>query len=102
MRNLETQLGEKQESVHCIAMLIPHINFINKPTVSKEYPANTTQTGSLMFGVEESSEDCGLGRITSQGQSREFSGFLTPCLAPPCKLLGPKSEWHQKWDEFIH
>jgi hypothetical protein len=28
--------------------------------------------------------------------------LLTPCLAPPCRLLGPKSEWHQKWDEFIH
>jgi hypothetical protein len=60
MRNPETHLGEKQ-CVHCIAMRIPHINFINKPTVSKEYPDNTTQTGSLMFGVQVSSKDCELG-----------------------------------------
>jgi hypothetical protein len=50
-----------------------------------------------MFGVQVSSEDCGLGWITSQGQSRVSREFLTPCLAPPCRLLGPKSVWHQKW-----
>jgi hypothetical protein len=63
--------------------------------VSKEYPANTTQTGSLMFGVQVSSEDCELGWITSQGQSREFREFLTSCLATPCRLWDQRVSGHK-------
>jgi hypothetical protein len=37
MRNPEIHLGKGAESVHCIAMFLPHIKFINKPTVSNEY-----------------------------------------------------------------
>jgi hypothetical protein len=37
MRNPETHLAEGAESVQCISMLFPHINFINKPIVSNEY-----------------------------------------------------------------
>jgi hypothetical protein len=72
---------EKEQSVHCIAMLLPNTNWIKKPRVSNEYPANTTQTGSLMLGVEVSNKDCGLGWITSQRQFRDFREFMTPCLA---------------------
>jgi hypothetical protein len=77
-------------------MLPQHIYFINKPRVSNEYPAISTHTGSLMHGVDVSSEDCDLKRITSQGQSREFREFMTPYVAQA------KTEWHQKWDQFIH
>jgi hypothetical protein len=49
--------------------------------VSNENPANTTQTGSLMFGVEMSHKDCRLGQITSQGQSRVQGVQRVQCLA---------------------
>jgi hypothetical protein len=48
MGSTEIHLREIAESVHCIAMLLPNTSYIKKPRVSKEYPANTTQTGSLM------------------------------------------------------
>jgi hypothetical protein len=87
IRNSETQLRERAEyTLHCNA---PPPYKLNKPRVPNEYPANTTQTGSLMHGVEGSSEDCELGRISSQGQSRDF---MTPCLAPPYRLPVSKSE----------
>jgi hypothetical protein len=59
--NTESHLRERAESVHCIAMLLPHTYFINKSRVSNEYPTISTQTGSLMFSVGVFSEDCGLG-----------------------------------------
>jgi hypothetical protein len=61
VRNTETLFRERAQSIHYIGMLLSQTNVTNKPRMSNEYPVNTTQTWSLMYGVDFSCQDCGLG-----------------------------------------
>jgi hypothetical protein len=78
--NTESHLSETAESVHCIAELLPHKNYMNKPKCPMHCLPTPHRLGA----------SCLLWRCPARTVSLdesphhpENSEFLTPCLALP-------------------